>query len=361
MRRLTRFFKFLRARHQHHTRCSRGNNRLPPEDFKSAFNRTALLRGQVPQPIDRTPSGAVAPPSALTCLTRIADACDKQRMTGNEPEQQPKSVGERCLLGWFSRADAIKHLTEEVVYPKFDEQSAAAAWEDYQRRVHELPERGASAPERLPLTAEEQVARTAFMHKHRGAANIRDVIKIDPCSCVAVQLLVITDRAEIYSASTQNPADKIRHCLGTDQPEQIPLTMTPAVGGARIPLPHAEFAFGILPNGSVLIQQLARHISVGAFQDLMLLTGGYHRSFALSSLHNPEAIERSLVVALTTDVDALLAPDSPNQTVRELVRSLRPPLFADFFDDRLAMSLRVRKRRPELWIQGQIRWFDDPS
>lgn len=283
-------------------------------------------------------------------------------MAAVAPLEKPKTVQERCLIGWFSRDDAIKHLTEEVIDPNFDANTAAQVWELYHNRVLELPERDATAPDRLPLTPDEQAARTALMRMHHGAANIRDVIKIDPCRCVAWQLLVIVDRAEMYATATSTREEKARHCLGLNQAANVPLPMMGNPNLVRVTLPHAEFMLMMNPNnGRLEIQQLARHISVGAFDSRLLLVGGYHRSFALSALHNPEAIERSLVVALTTDADVLVSPDSPNQTVREMVRSLRPPLFADFFDDRLCMSLRVRKRRPELWIQGQIRWFDDPN
>jgi hypothetical protein len=274
---------------------------------------------------------------------------------------EPKSVGERCLLGWMPREDAIKHLTEESLEPLFDARNAAEIWAEYRRRVEELPQREALAPERLSLTTDEQGLRSAFLRKHQGAPTIQDVIKIDPRRCVALQLSVITDRAEMYAATTKSAQHKARHCLGSDQNQAVSLTITPAVNAIRVALPHAEFTLAVAPNGSLVFQQLARHISVSAFDNRMLLFAGYHRAFALSALHNPDAIERSLVVALTTDAAPLLSSDSPNQTVREMVRGLRPPLFADFFDDCLFMSLRVRKRRPELWIQPQIKWFDDPS
>jgi hypothetical protein len=191
------------------------------------------------------------------------------------PPAEPRSVGERCLLGWFSRADGIKHLVVEALDPRFDEQLAANAWEEYHRRVQELPEREAAAPTPLALTAEEQAARAAFMRRHHGAPNIRDVIKIDPYPCVAAaQLLIVTERAGMYSAATKSCAEKIRCCLGTDPQAPIPLAVTPAVGGARVPLPHAEFAFGLMPGNRWEIQQLARHISVGASGNRMLAARG---------------------------------------------------------------------------------------
>lgn len=279
------------------------------------------------------------------------------------PEPEPKSVGERCLLGWMPRDEAIKHLTEDAVNPRFDAQTAADAWEEYHERVQQVPERDATAPDRLPLTTDERAMRDTFMRHHREEPSIKDVIKIDPSRCVVLghQWWVITERAEMYAAQVTSARDKHRHCLGLGQPLSHNLQTLPADNAIRLALPHAEFRITLMPNGRLEIQQAGRHISVTAFENRLLLVAGYHRSFALSALHNPDPIARSLVVVLTTDADPLVSPTSPNQALREMARTARPPLFADFFDDRLAMNLRVRKKRPELWIQGQIRWFDDPN
>ena len=283
-------------------------------------------------------------------------------MAAVPPPAAPRTVGERCLIGWMSRADAVKHLTEEAIDPRFDEQSAAEAWEDYHNRVQQLPERNTIAPDRLPLTADERAIRDTFMRHHRGDQSVRDVIKIDPSRCVVLghQWWIITERVEMYAATVRSAKDKHRRSLGIGEPVSHNLTTLPADNAIRLALPHAEFRVALTPNG-LEIQQAARHISVTAFENRLLLFAGYHRSFALSALHNPEPIARSLVVVLTTDADSLVSPTSPYQALRDMARADRPPLFADFFEDRLCMSLRVRKRRPELWVQGQIKWSDDPS
>jgi hypothetical protein len=68
----------------------------------------------------------------------------------------------------------------------------------------------------------------------------------------------------------------------------------------------------------------------------------------------PDAIDRSLLVVLTTDGDFLLSADSPNQGLREMLRGPRPPLFRDFFDDRFVMKVKLRKKRFELQIRAQL-------
>jgi hypothetical protein len=114
-------------------------------------------------------------------------------------------------------------------------------------------------------------------------------------------------------------------------------------------------------NGGFQIQQNAGHISVTEYDGRLLLFAGYHRSFAEITRENPDGIARSLVVALTTDGEFLISPASSNQGVREVLRGLRPPLLADFLDERLSMRVRLRKKKCELKIQSRIEWLDDES
>lgn len=59
----------------------------------------------------------------------------------------------------------------------------------------------------------------------------------------------------------------------------------------------------------------------------------------------PDAIERSVLVVDTTDGEFLVSPSSPNQGVRAVCCGLRPPLFADFFDDRFFIQLPLKRKR----------------
>ncbi len=126
-----------------------------------------------------------------------------------------------------------------------------------------------------------------------------------------------------------------------------------------IRVPHMEFCFVFIPKEGFQIQELARHVSVTAYGDRMILWAGYHRSYARMTSANPEAIERSLLAVLTTDADFVLSPDSPNHGLRAMVRGLRPPLFADFLDERFFMDVRLRKKRFELQIRANIVAIDE--
>src|SRR5438309_5347258 len=142
----------------------------------------------------------------------------------------PPTVGQVILLGWMPRDIAVRHLTTECVEPRFDEALASAAWEDYHRRVEEIPERNCTAPERLQLSAAEATEAAAFLKRHQQSPNVKDVIKIDPWKCVAHQLMVITDRAETYGTA-DSPQAKIRYCLGLHQQLNVPLQIIPVPFG----------------------------------------------------------------------------------------------------------------------------------
>lgn len=74
----------------------------------------------------------------------------------------------------------------------------------------------------------------------------------------------------------------------------------------------------------------------------------------------PDAIDRSLVVALTADGNFKVSPASPNHGEREMLTGARPPLFGDFFDERFFIKVKLRKKRFELQIRGQIVAIDEP-
>jgi len=284
------------------------------------------------------------------------------------PNAAPRSVAAVVLLGWMPRDQAINLLTNECVEPHFDQVQAAEAWEQFHARIQESPERPCAAPQRLPLTGAERQEANGFLHRCRqmGAANIQDVIKVDHRLCTVWQLQIVTERSEAYARSMGTSHGKLRHCLGLHVAPAGQVQIMSRPNDVRVQIPHAEFTFNFIQptgqnGGGFLIQEMAKHITTTAYGQRLLLWSGYHRSFALMTNEYPEGMDRSLVAVLTTDGDAVLSPQSPNQGVREMLRGLRPPLFADFFDERFCMRVRLRKKRCELWIQGRIMWFDAES
>lgn len=284
------------------------------------------------------------------------------------PNAAPRTVAGAILPGWMPREQAVDLLTKECVEPHFDANQAAEAWEQYHNRVQELPERDGAAPQRLPLSNAERAEADAFLRRVRqaGATNILDVIKIDHRQCTVWQLQVVTERSEAYARTMATPHAKIRHCLGLHAAPAGQVQIMSIPNDVHVKIPHAEFMFNFLNPagqnpGGFQIQEMAKHITTTAYGQRLLLWSGYHRSFALMTNEYPDGMDRSLVAVLTTDGEAVLSPQSPNQGVREMLRGLRPPLFADFLDERFCMRIRLRKKRCELWIQGRIMWFDDES
>jgi len=275
----------------------------------------------------------------------------------------PSTVAAVIMPDLLAREDAIKFLTSECVEPRIDAAQATEVWERCHRQREELPERNVAAPGPLPLNPEERAAADAFLHRFRQAkaANILDVIKFDPRRCVVWQHAIITERSDTYAGNMAVPQARLQHCLGAhaNPGGQVPIISRPNDIRARVP--HAEYMFNFLNPQGFQIQELAKHISVTAFDNRLLLYAGYHRSFAVMTSEYPDGMDRSLIAVLTSDGDAVLSPQSPNQGVREIVRGLRPPLFEDFLDERFCMRVRLRKKRCELWIQGQIKWFDDDA
>lgn len=280
-------------------------------------------------------------------------------MAANAPA--PGTVGAVILPGWMPRDEAIQMLTSECVEPPFNQQQAADTWEEYQQRVEALPERPAPAPARQPLNRDERTQADNFRRRYRQAPNVLDVIKVDPSQLVAHQLLVITNRATEYAASMATPTAKLRYSLGSQAQRPANMNIRAEQDGLHFTLPHAEHSLNFDTVKGFEIQQWARHISTAEYDQRMLLWGGYHRAFAFMSTQNPDAIERSLVVVLTTDAALTLSPNSPKPAVRDMVRGLRPPLFGDFFDGRLCMNVRLRKKRYELLVQARILAIDDPT
>ena len=104
------------------------------------------------------------------------------------------------------------------------------------------------------------------------------------------------------------------------------------------------------------IQQGSRYISVPKTARRMILKAGYHRSFAFSRClrNDPEAKDRSLLVAVTKTLPPPLLPAFPKQGLRTTVLGSRAPLLSDFFNESLAMAVKLRKKRYEMHIRVGI-------
>jgi hypothetical protein len=261
------------------------------------------------------------------------------------------------LLGWMERDFALQYLLNDCIFdPPLNQEQAGALWQQYRDRVEALPERDANAPAKLELTREEQDAAERFLAPHRasGSTAIRDVIKVDPMGLVVYQLYVVVEKAREYMNHAAARTWCARNCLAVRPRRPQQFQGRSRLNVADIQIPHGEFAAAFIPPDKFSVEELAGHVSVTEFGMRMLLWAGYHRSYARMASMNPDATDRSLLAVLTNDADFVLSPDSPNQGVRAMVCGLRPPIFADFFDNRLFMSVRLRRKRYELRIRAMV-------
>lgn len=266
----------------------------------------------------------------------------------------------KVLLGWLPKEAAIQFLSDCVFDEPMTAERAEGIWSQYRDRVAELPDRDCSAPTAIPLTPEEKNLANNFMQFHRQNANVQDVIKIDPLNLVTHQPYVNLDQSGKYRQDAISASRYARHSLAIAQGSHN-MNIQSGLNMMDVTVPHGEFAFAFNQQvGQFQVLELARHISVTRFQDRMLLWAGYHRSYAFMDRANPEGIERSLLVALTTDADFLVSPQSPNQGLRAVITGLRPPLFRDFLDRRLFMDVNLKRKRWVLQVRSACVGIDDP-
>lgn len=262
------------------------------------------------------------------------------------------------MPGWMERDAAVGFLTTVCAYdPPLTEAQAENIWRPYREAVEALPEREAPAPALLPLTRDEQTARTQFLAQHRQSPNIRDVIKVDPMGLVVHQWQVIVERSDQYTQDVTTMQGWIANTvLAQPRSHQVQLKMGP--NAMDVDVPHGEFMVAFLPNGRFQVQEMARFVTATAFQNRLLLWAGYHRSYARTRAIAPDAIERSLLVVLTTDGEFLVSAASPNQGLRVTLCGRRPPLFGDFFDERFFIRVPVKEKRFVVRVRAQISAVD---
>ena len=272
------------------------------------------------------------------------------------------TVGARILLGWMEKEEAVAYLRESCWFdPPMTEAQALQLWETHRNRVEQLLERVVKAPERLAIPTARRPMVGAFLSKLKGP-EVLDVIKVDPMGLVVYQNYVVTDRADHHAKNQIGSEQWDRTCLMTDRPvAQMQLRQEDGI--IKVQLPHAEHMFILHPDGGFRIQQGGGFISVCDVEGRMLLKAGYHRTFAFcrERRNEPEAKDRSLLVALTKTVPPQLLTGFPTQGLRTTVLGPRPPFFSDFFDEDLSMSVKLRKKRFEMHVKVNVVAVDAES
>lgn len=262
----------------------------------------------------------------------------------------PPTVDGYLLLGWMEKDEAIYWLTNDCWFdPPLNTEQARDLWEKYKKAVEALPERTPKQPARLPIPPSVKPIVDNFVIRTRGP-EVAGVININPLDLLIYQLYVVADRAD-HHAKQLGGKEWARCCLQLDRPiTQMPLrTEDDAI---KVTLPHGEHLFATV-QGGFQIQQGGGYISVCETAGRMILKAGYHRSFAFSRClrNDPEAKDRSLLVAVTNTLPPPLLPAFPRQGLRTTVLGSRAPLLSDFFDESLAIAVKLRKKRYEMHIR----------
>jgi hypothetical protein len=270
----------------------------------------------------------------------------------------PATLEAVILPGWMERDEAINYLREHCWFdPCLDAQQAEALWTQYHDRVQALPERNPPPPTRHLIPQGNRGHVSDFLKMHRGQ-DVTDVININPMELVIYQTYVVTDRADHH----HNQAGAwVRKTLVIDR-LAVQLPMRVEGDTLKLNLPHAEHMIGFQQDGAFRIQQGGGYVSrVDIVNGRLVRKAGYHRScvFARAAMNEPEARDRCELVALTTILPPPLVANFPtHQGLRTSVFGSRPPLFSDFFDSDLAMTVRLRRKRWEAQIR--IAMIDDP-
>src|SRR5205807_8267688 len=139
---------------------------------------------------------------------------------------------------------------------------AEQVWTQYHDAVESLPVRNCEAPQRVPLTREEQNIATDFMRVHQQNANVREIIKINPLNLVTHQPHVNLNQCGIYAQDAATAARYARHSLAIPRGTHN-MAIRAELNIMDVDVPHGEFAFAFNQNAHQFhILELARHISV---------------------------------------------------------------------------------------------------
>jgi hypothetical protein len=270
----------------------------------------------------------------------------------------------------MDRDAAVKYLMGCVADPAYTEATAEELWRQYRDKCAALPERDATAPESLPLSPEEKHHTTRFLAalNKLGGHGIKDFVKVDLGKLVVHQLSVVTSRSnEQYLNHVRSMSGWLHQALPLEPRPPAQFTSKIWANGlntfADFDVPHGEFIFSHDPTVQFFsVQQFQAYISAmrgpGGTGSRLMLKAGYHRSYARArSMMLPTATVPSAVVALERDTFG----EPPNQvggagltvdTAGLCPTGCRPPLFADFFNDDLAMRVTIRKKRYQLQMRS---------
>ena len=253
----------------------------------------------------------------------------------------------RTLLGWMSREQAVQFLqTQCVSEPPLSAGVAAELWRTYRSRVEDLPSRPLTQPRTFPLDEADREAERQFLDTHAFASDIAGFVRIDPMALQIHQLQVITQSlpglhekfiAGGWMKTALSDGDANHSIRWSAQQNQLVFELPSGEFFLTAPSP---------PDAHMRIAPLPAYVSVAQFEGRTLLVNGYHRTFAwldlMRKVGSGVEAETGLLYPLSTNLPFPIPPDAQTS---EVLAGPRPPLFADFFDDHLALPVSLRRNK----------------
>ncbi len=316
--------------------------------------------------------------SAKKESTRSRKSAKSESQTETEDKSPLETLGPQppstymgvALLGWMERDQAVRFLTEDCRFEKpLTESDAEAVWRKWRDRAATLPEREASAPEPVPLTAAENVHAARFL-QFVGALGVSgvQVVKIDPLQLVVGQYHIAIDVAAAHAGHPHDDDGWMEHLLPSSPSNpQLDMNFTRRNFDTEImiDLPHAEFIFGVHSHGGFGPKEMLGYVMAIKIGNRMMLGKGYHRLYSRISASGGSFPERLSLVALDPSTLTPAPPDATQAGAASAGQGLdifgaRPALFADFFTEGLAMPVYLRKKRYQLQVRATWVAINEP-
>jgi hypothetical protein len=260
----------------------------------------------------------------------------------------------------MERDTAVKFLRRRCVFdPPLSADQAESIWQPVHQAVAGL-ERTVQCPIELPLSAEEtRLAEEAarFFEANR-VPHLQAIVKVDPFQLVAHQPSILMEQAAKYEPSVRDSAGWFSEAILAPLPRTMDLQIRLGPNILEAEVPHSEFGVFFDPEGRYTIQEHLRHVTV--FQipevDRMMLWSGYHRSYArvMSTGLDPEKRPQLMVLTDKPFLDILSVPSE-----REVLCGPTPPLFSDFFDERLYLTVKVRRQKFQVRVRAECVGIDE--
>jgi hypothetical protein len=254
------------------------------------------------------------------------------------------------LLGWKTRDEALALLQQDCEFdPPLADAEAEKLWARYREHVNALRGRIPGMTAFLELGGDERRTVDEFLdHAAKHGGPVRRVVKVNPLTLAAHQLELATARCAAIAGRLRTAADWARECLCPASSCIQPL-IRHLPNSVDVELPHGEWALLFDPELGLVLGEAARCITVTTIRANPVLWSGYHRTYAAAA-YRPEG-HRTILAAMADDLG--VAPAERSRGLRA-VQSDNPPVFADFFDPRLALTVRFRAKRFTMQIRARV-------